>query len=123
MTFRITSGNFTTGFPNATVTASDYPTVPAVEYDPATDAYYMTFDPTVRSANEAVVESVTAVLHRDSLDIDPLYEYVDTDALDAMVHAAPAKRSPYLSASFRFENADVTVHGDGTIRIEPDADA
>lgn len=104
------------------MTASDYPTVPTVEYDPDTDAYYTRFDPTVRSANEAVVESVAAVLHRDFLDIDPLYEYVDTDGLDAMVDAAPAKRSPYLSTSFRFENADVTVYGDGRIRIEPDVD-
>lgn len=105
------------------MTPSDYPRVPKVEYDPDSDAYHTSFDPTARSANEAVVESVAAVLRRDPLDVDPLYEYVDTDALDALVAAAPGKRSPYLSTSFRFENTGVTVTADGTIRIEPDADA
>lgn len=94
--------------------------ISAVEYDPETDAYYATFDPGEVSANAAVVDSVAAVLGRDPLDVDPLYEYVDTDALDALVSAAGRKASPYLSASFRYEDADVTVRADGTVVVEPD---
>lgn len=103
-----------------TVTTNDESGVTDVEYDPAADAYTATFDPDELSVNAAVVESVAAVYHRDPLDIDPLYEYVDTDALDALTRSAPGKRSPYLSTSFRFEDADVTVRGDGTIVIAPD---
>lgn len=91
-----------------------------VEYDPDADAYHATFDPETVSANAAVIESLAAVLHRDPLDIDPLYEYVDTDALDALIRSAGVKSSPYLSTSFRFENADVTVRADGTIIVAPD---
>lgn len=93
-----------------------------VEYDPETDAYHATFDPDTVSANAAVIDSVAAVLHRDPLEIDPLYEYVDTDSLDALVRAAADKSSPYLSTSFRFEGTDVTVRGDGTVSVSPDDD-
>lgn len=93
-----------------------------VEYEPDVDAYVATFDPSEVSANAAVVDSVAAVLRRDPLEIDPLYEYVDTDSLDAMIDAASHKSSPYISASFRFEGTDVTVRGDGTVTIEPDDD-
>lgn len=93
-----------------------------VEYDPEIDAYSATFDPDDVSANAAVIDSVAAVLHRDPLDIDPLYEYVDTDSLDALVEAAAGKSSPHLSTSFRFEGTDVTVRGDGTITVAPDDD-
>lgn len=102
------------------MTTNDESGVSDVEYDPAADAYTATFDADELSANTAVVESVAAVHHRDPLDIDPLYEYVDTDALDALIRSAPGKQSPYLSTSFRFEDADVTVRGDGTIVIAPD---
>lgn len=102
------------------MTSPDDPPTPAVEYDPDSDAYYATFDPTDRSVNEAVVESVAAVLNREPLEIDPLYEYVDPDALEAMIDAAGQKRSPYCSMSFRFEETDVTVGADGRIRIELD---
>lgn len=118
MTFASPRGSYT-HCPH-TVTTNDETGVSDVEYDPAIDAYTATFDPESLSANAAVVESVAAVHHRDPLDIDPLYEYVDTDALDAMIRAAGGKRSPYLSTSFRFEDADVTVRGDGTIVIAPD---
>lgn len=91
-----------------------------VEYDPDADAYYATFDPGGVSATAAVIDSVAAVLHRDALDIDPLYEYVDTDSLDALIDAGGAKASPYLSASFRFEDVDVTVRADGTVIVDPD---
>lgn len=90
-----------------------------VEYDPDADAYVATFDPETVSANAAVIDSVAAVLHQDPLEIDPLYEYVDTDSLDALIGAAGGKASPYLEASFQFEGTDVTVSADGTVTVAP----
>lgn len=91
-----------------------------VEYDPGTDAYHASFDPQEVSASSAVIESVASVMRCDPLEIDPLYEYVDTDSLDSLVRSGRGKASPYLSTSFRFEEADVTVRADGTIVVAPD---
>lgn len=110
------------GHPPSTVIHNDDSRISDVEYDPDSDSYHATFDPSEVSANAAVVDSVAAVLRRDPLEIDPLYEYVDTDSLDALIDAARGKSSPYISASFRFAGTDVTVHGDGTVTVEPDDD-
>lgn len=102
------------------MTSNDDSRITDVEYDPESDAYIATFDPEAVSANAAVIDSVAAVLHRDPLDIEPLYRSVDTDSLDALVQTARTKESPYVSVSFRFEGADVTVRADGTIVVAPD---
>ena len=102
------------------VTANDDTPDTDVEYDPEADAYRATFDPLTVSVSTAVIETVAAVLRCDPLDLDPLYEYVDTDSLDSLVRTGQEKNSPYLSTSFRFEDTDVTVRADGTIVVTPD---
>lgn len=109
-----------TNTPSPAVIPNDDSRVSDVEYDPETDAYHATFDPNAVSANAAVIQSVAAVMGVDPLKIDPLYEAVDTDSLDTLIRAASQKSSPYISTSFRFEGADVTVHGDGTVAVSPD---
>ena len=101
------------------VISNDDSRISDVEYDPDADTYHATFDPTTVSANTAVIQSVAAVMRVDPLDIEPLYEYIDTDSLDTLIHSASEKSTTHLSTSFRFEDADVTVHADGRVIVEP----
>lgn len=87
-----------------------------VEYDPDFDAYRGTFDTDDVNASTVIVEAIAGIDHRDPMDLEPLYDSIDTDALDSIV--ANADRAA-VSVSFVAENYRVTVHGDGSYEIEP----
>lgn len=65
----------------------------------------------------AVLETIGAAMDRDPLTLDPLYEYVDLDALDLLVRSA----SPGAPAavSFRFKSYRVRVESAGEVVVRP----
>jgi hypothetical protein len=66
----------------------------------------------------AVVETVATALDCDPMEMDPLYEYIDPDALDDLVGASdsnPTGRE--TSISFRFDGHRVTVSGSGEVAV------
>jgi len=67
------------------------------------------------SPSHSVVEAVAEATHTDPTRLRPLYEVVDTDALDGLITGDSERpRAPDgLSVSFRFEGCDVAVYGDG----------
>jgi len=54
--------------------------------------------------SDAVVRSVAAATDRTVVDLDPLYETVDSDALDDLF-----ERGASVRMSFRYGGCDVTV--------------
>ncbi|QLH84437.1 HalOD1 output domain-containing protein [Halosimplex pelagicum] len=56
------------------------------------------------SPSHAVVRSVAAATGRTVVDLDPLYETVDTDALDELFEGSARAR-----VSFRYAGCEVTV--------------
>ncbi|WP_276261483.1 HalOD1 output domain-containing protein [Haloglomus litoreum] len=64
---------------------------------------------------EAVVEATSTVTGRDPLDMEPLFDVVDPDALETLV-AGPAG-SAGVSVSFQFEGRQITVQRGGRIHI------
>jgi hypothetical protein len=68
------------------------------------------------SPSTAVVETVAVALDRAATTLDPLYESVDPDALDALVRSSepPAR---YVTVSFGFAGQQVTVHGTGEVVV------
>lgn len=54
--------------------------------------------------SEAVVESVAAATDRSVMDLSPLYDVVDSEALDVMF-----ARGADATASFEYEGCEVTV--------------
>jgi len=87
-----------------------------LDYDPETDCYRTTFDADAISASAAVVAALSSICGSDPSNMDPLYESIDTDSLNAIVESG--SDSP-VSLSFEFDEFDVTVTSDGTIEITP----
>mgnify|MGYP000496680950 CR=1 FL=1 len=68
------------------------------------------------SASDQVVKSIAEKDGTDPLDLPPLYESVDPDALDALF--TPDSREPVLGkATFTHAGYEVTVAYDGEVVI------
>jgi hypothetical protein len=83
-----------------------------VVWDDDHDAY------TMRFGRDGLAPSVAvAVILESALDSEtgPLFDYVDPDALDAIV-AGPETT---VTVTFDVESAVVTVHGDGRVFVRP----
>jgi len=63
----------------------------------------------------AIVVSLAEVLDTDPMDVPPLHDYVDTDALDALVN--PTAEDSSVTVSFTHESARVLIDSDGNLTI------
>jgi len=63
----------------------------------------------------AIVESLAEVFDADPMDVPPLHDYVDTDALNALV--TPATDRGSVTVSFTHEYARVLIDSDGDLTI------
>lgn len=64
----------------------------------------------------AVLETIGAAMDRDPLTLEPLYEYVDLDALDSLVRSAAGARA---AVTFRFQSYQVRVDSAGEVVVRP----
>jgi hypothetical protein len=74
------------------------------------------FDPESTAASTAVVCAVADALAVHPREIDPVYDVVDPDALDALFE--DPDRAPAV-VSFEYEGFAVSVCGTGEITFEP----
>ena len=71
----------------------------------------------------AVVEAVAAALDTDPIDLKPLYDVVNPDALDALMRSSQrADGAGEATASFEFVDRQVTVRSSGTVTVRPAVD-
>lgn len=63
---------------------------------------------------EAIVHAVAVAVDADPLSIEPLYESVDPDAVEALVRHGGRT----VTVSFEHHGVPLEVRGDGTIRVE-----
>lgn len=72
----------------------------------------------------AVVETVAVALDRKPITLDPLFDSVNPDALNALFVSSPSTRSAIpTTVSFEFVGRYVTVSSVGTVTVrEPTAD-
>ncbi len=68
------------------------------------------------SITQDVVREVAAQADVQPNELPPLYDFIDPDALDRVVHSTDAD----LELSFRFAGYRVTIEGDGSIRVHQD---
>ncbi|WP_049928981.1 HalOD1 output domain-containing protein [Halopiger goleimassiliensis] len=86
--------------------------------DPAEDEYVTTFDPDAgESASESVITAVAALSGTRPVDLPPLYEAVDPDALDSLIAHARRTDAGTHELWFSYDGFDVSVRSDGRIRI------
>lgn len=100
------------------ITRSD-PWLESFAFHDESGTYRASFDPETTSASIAVIGALSEVLGTGPTDIEPLYETIDTDALDEIVH--PRAAIADVEVSFILEGHNVTVTIDGTIEIEAQA--
>lgn len=64
--------------------------------------------------SEAVITAVSAASNREPLEMDPLYESIDPEALDALFrsHSNDDSDSSDIQIEFRIESNHVTVTAD-----------
>lgn len=68
----------------------------------------------------ALIEAVAAATDRDPVDMAPLYEHVDVDALDALMTTWPTGTTETITVSFAYDGVKVRLDSDGGIEIQPD---
>jgi len=69
----------------------------------------------VEQPSIAVLEAVATATNRDPIDLPRLHDYVDPDALDALVSAESADGS--VSVSFDYDGLEVTVDAVDSIEL------
>lgn len=70
-------------------------------------------------ASEAVVTAVATLDGTSPVELDPLYDVVEPDALDALItHARRTDATGTHELRFSYEGYDVDVSSDGRIRVQ-----
>ncbi|ELY48305.1 hypothetical protein C495_02495 [Natronorubrum sulfidifaciens JCM 14089] len=92
----------------------------SLEYSRELEAYRAQYDQDSTSASIAVVAAMADILGADPLELDRLYDAVDTDALDKLgqVQGTP---NGAVDISFTFEGYAITLSSDGVMAISPPA--
>ena len=84
----------------------------------AEPTYVATFDPDAgEPASEAVVSAVAALSGTSPVELEPLYEAVDPDALDSLVDHARRADAGDHELWFRYAGYDVGVRSDGRVQV------
>lgn len=86
------------------------------------DATPPRFDWTRRRPSVAVVETVAALTDSDPTALPHLHDYVDPDALNALVEGSAGDRGTDLRVSFTYDGIAVTVGSDGTVEVRPESE-
>lgn len=69
--------------------------------------------------SETVITAVATAIDADPLEMEPLYESIDPDALDRLCQ--PSNASSTLQLQFSVAGCEVAVRGDGTVTVTPPA--
>ena len=72
--------------------------------------------------SRAVVKAVAQAADRDPSALEPLYEAIDPDALDAIYRSRRETQSSALRVSFSYASFEVTVGPTGAVEVSPVTD-
>lgn len=71
------------------------------------------------SASEAVIEAVADAKGVDPLDLDPMYDAIDPDALDRIFRDSPVGRTGSVEVRFEMAGCTVVVREAGEVVVAP----
>jgi hypothetical protein len=66
-----------------------------------------------------VVRAIAAVKGVEPTGVDPLYDFIDPDALDAMFDGTTGTSERDIRVSFRIDDLEIEVSGDRRITVCP----
>jgi hypothetical protein len=87
------------------------------EFFPNENRYRALYNRDRTETSTAVISAVGEAADTDPLDIEPLHNTVDTDALDALLSSHSARNGD-RHVSFSYHGHDVTVSSYGTITVQ-----
>lgn len=100
---------------------SDEESMGASDTDESRDSISAAYDWSTTSPTAAVVETVAAVTGREPTQLDPLFDSLDPEALDALVRSnGRGPNESDVTVAFAFAGHDVRVSGRG-VAVRPDA--
>jgi len=82
---------------------------------PVVDAEYTSESD--RSPSDAVIEALAKAAETDPIELPPLYEFIDPDALDQLIEKHGRASSQKTVLSFQVETWNVFINSDGQIRV------
>ena len=89
------------------------------EDEETNESYRTRFDPGDHSASEAVIAAVSAATGTDAMELPPLYDAVDPDALINLVRPTTTGGGRFPgTVTFEYADALVTVDGRGTVEVD-----
>ena len=70
----------------------------------------------------AVIKTMVVALDREITALEPLYESVDPDALDALLRSNSSSSTPDdLTVRFTVADRQITVHSNGDVIVQADS--
>ncbi len=67
----------------------------------------------------AVIEAITVAANRPPLEGPPLYDAIDSEALDDIFDGSDDRPPAQIEVSFTYDGFDVTVSGAGQVTVRP----
>lgn len=84
------------------------------EFDEQEGLYRVKYDSAQATPSFAVITVVSIITGEDSLELDPLYESIDGDALDAL---CAADRSSVCRLTFQYSGCEITIGTDEIVEV------
>ena len=75
------------------------------------------FIPPVESASGRIIHEIAEQTGRDPLDLPPLNDYIDTDAIDSLLRSNATKKSRKIQLEFQYDGHQVTVLQDKSLSV------
>ncbi|WP_256393107.1 HalOD1 output domain-containing protein [Natronoarchaeum rubrum] len=104
------------GGPDDSIGADLVASMDSIEFCNEEGVFRASYDDSCDRASMAVLAVISAAERSDPLDLPPLQSATDVDALDQLFRRSDGGGS----ASFHYDEFDVTVFDDGTIEVERD---
>lgn len=82
------------------------------------DIFHVTFDPEIESIAGVVTRSVAAIQNSEPHELDPIYDAVDSEALDDLIAAADDEQSGVDEVEFVYEGLEVMIESDGDLWLQ-----
>lgn len=84
-------------------------------FEESPDTFHLTFDPELEPAAQAVVKAASFVHNVDPVDLEPLADAVDPDALEALVGCQSRRPGSGVEITFTYVDLTVTVSDSGDV--------
>lgn len=91
-----------------------------LEHDPESETYRVTFDSETVTPSTAVATVMTEICEEERIQLEPLYEVVDGDALNQLVKGrGDGHPDRNLTVEFDYLDYRVSLQADGLLEIRP----